>query len=69
MTTSPSARLAAQALLAADLPEEADAPLQAAALAHTQACALAIRTEEPTTLPAHVTLASAPALLKAIPAT
>ncbi|MEY4489605.1 MAG: hypothetical protein RIQ79_2113, partial [Verrucomicrobiota bacterium] len=35
---------AAQALLAADLPDEADAPLQSAALLHAQATALAART-------------------------
>ena len=57
---------AAQALLAADLPDEAEAPLQAAALAHAQACALAVRTEEPTALPTPVLPANATALLQAI---
>ncbi|MFA6288572.1 MAG: C-terminal helicase domain-containing protein, partial [Opitutaceae bacterium] len=57
---------AAQALLAADLPEEADAPLQSAALAHAQATAIAARTEEPSALAKPVLPADATALLQAI---
>ncbi len=57
---------AAQALLAADLPDEADEPLQAAALAHARAEAVRARTGEPATLPEPVSLADAPARLRAI---
>ena len=57
---------AAQALLAADLPDEADAPLQSAALAHAQATAIRARAEEPSSLPEPISLAAAPALLQTI---
>ncbi|MFA6959315.1 MAG: DEAD/DEAH box helicase [Opitutaceae bacterium] len=57
---------AAQALLAADLPDEADAPLQSAALAHAQATSLAARTQEPTSLPTPILPADAPSLIYAI---
>ncbi len=57
---------AAQALLAADLPDEANEPLQSAALAHAQATAIQARAPEPTALPAPILPAKAPALLQAI---
>ena len=57
---------AAQALLAADLPDEANEPLQAAALAHAQATAIQSRAKEPASLPAPILPADAPTLLQSI---
>ena len=57
---------AARALLAADLPDEALEPLQAAALALAQAEAVESRADEPSAPPTPVTLADASALLETI---